>query len=78
MTNDGEVYVQEHEEWAIEEIRRRRCIAYSDPLNGSDRLFVKADRMKVMQQAGWEAVQDSAVARYNEIKQSMPLPQAAG
>lgn len=49
-----------------------RLRAYSDPINGSDRLFVEASRMQMMGEDGWESVRDQGIARYNEIRAQYP------
>lgn len=51
----------------------RRAIAYADPLNGSDRLFVEAQRMQIMGEEGWEDVIAAAITRHNEIKSQIPM-----
>lgn len=64
---------QAHAEWAREEVIRRRRLAYADPLSGSDVMFAEAARMESMGEPGWSDVRERAIARYEEIKNSMPL-----
>jgi hypothetical protein len=58
----------------IADVEQNRQYAYANPLTGSDRLFAEAQRMQLMGQAGWEAIRDKAIARYNEIKEQKPYP----
>lgn len=59
------------------EIELLRLTAYADPLNGSDRYFSEANRMKFMNEPGWESVRDDGVKRYHEIQQQYPWPLAS-
>lgn len=65
---------QTHEQWAPEEIKRRRGLAYADPETGSDRYFLESTRMKEMGLAGWEDIRDMGIARYLEIQSENPYP----
>lgn len=66
---------QTHEEWAPEEIKRRRALAYADPETGSDRYFLEATRIKEMDLPGWEVVRDQGIARYQQIQAENPYPE---
>lgn len=57
-----------------EEVDAQRLRAYADPIKGSDRLFVEAQRMQMMGEQGWELVRDRAAARYQEIQELYPWP----
>lgn len=74
MENQTETHAQTHEEWSLEEIKRRRQSAYSDPLTGSDILFIESMRMKEMGMPGWEDVKQKGIDRYYEIQQQHPYP----
>lgn len=74
MDDIDEPLDQTRAEWALQEIKRRRTVAYADPVTGSDRLFVEAQRMQVMGLDGWEGVRDQAVTRYLEIQVAHPYP----
>lgn len=50
--------------------------AYADPLTGSDRLFSEALRMELMGEDGFEDKREQAIARYNEIQNQLPWPEA--
>lgn len=56
------------------DIESGRLKAYSDPITGSDRLFSEASRMKIMNEAGYEAVLEKAMSRYAEIQSQYPWP----
>lgn len=56
-----------------EEIENLRCVAYADPISGSDRYFAEALRLEVMgDQSGAETARALGVARYQEIKEQYP------
>lgn len=57
-----------------EQVEHNRLIAYADPVTGSDRLFMEAQRMMTMSETGWEVVRDLAAARYLEIQSENPWP----
>lgn len=57
-----------------EQVEHNRLIAYADPVTGSDRLFMEAQRMMIMSDTGWEVVRDLAAARYLEIQSENPWP----
>lgn len=57
-----------------EVVENLRLLAYADPLTGSDRLFLEASRMQMMEEDGWEAVKDLAVTRYQQIQNEHPWP----
>ena len=61
----------EYQARQIDELRKR---AYANPDNGSDRLFAEAQRMKIMSDGNWQAKEQEAIARYEEIKASYPWP----
>lgn len=75
MTQINDAYNPEsgHEyQTRLADIARKE--AYANPLNGSDRLFSEAARMKCMGEAGWENKEQEAVLRYEEIRISIPWP----
>ena len=51
-----------------------RLKAYSDPIQGSDRMFAEAARMQIMGEDGADEVKSKAVARYREIQAQYPWP----
>lgn len=55
-------------------VELNRLVAYADPITGSDRLFVEAQRMQMMGEDGWQKVRDAAAARYLEIQEAHPWP----
>lgn len=57
-----------------EQIEASRLRAYADPINGSDRHFAEATRMKTMGEEGWESVFEVGARRYIEIKDEWPWP----
>jgi hypothetical protein len=60
----------------VEQVERRRLIAYSDPLTGSDRYFAESIRCEA---AGKGSAADVAKragqARYEEIQKQNPWPE---
>lgn len=64
-----------HEELVLE-VSNRRKASYTDALTGSDPLFAEAYRMSQMGEPDWEIVRDKAIARYLEIKEANPWPEA--
>lgn len=58
----------------IKDVERCRLIAYSHPVNGSDRIFAEAARMQVMGEDGAEEIKSKAIARYKEIQAQYPWP----
>ena len=58
----------------VARVEAARKAAYANAQTGSDRLFAEAQRMQMMGESGWKVVSDSAIARYNEIKQEHPWP----
>ena len=66
---------QTHEEWALDEIKRRRALAYADPETGSDRYFLEATRIQQMGITGWEEVRDMGISRYLQIQSEYPHPE---
>ena len=60
---------QSHEEWAPEEIARRRARAYADPVTGSDRYFAEALRLDAEGDSlGASAARERGCARHDEIR----------
>ena len=60
---------QSHEEWAPEEIARRRARAYADPVTGSDRHFAEALRLDAEGDSwGAGAARERGRARHAEIR----------
>lgn len=55
-----------------EEIVSARRFAYADPESGSDRYFSKAVRLDAMGESGADVERQKGVARYLEIKESLP------
>lgn len=52
-----------------------RCLAYADPLTGSDRFFAEAQRETVLGNAeAAEAARSAGLARYAEIQAEHPWP----
>ena len=74
MENQTETQTQTNEEWSLEEIKRRRQSAYSNPLTGSDILFIESMRMKEMGMPGWEEIKQKGVDRYFQIQAEHPYP----
>ena len=67
--------VQPHDDWAREEVDRRRLIAYADPRTGSDRFFAEAKRLEAQgMPVAAAAARAVGVARYEEIKAKHPWP----
>jgi len=59
---------QSHEEWAPEEIARRRARAYADPVTGSDRHFAESLRLEAEGDSlGANAARERGRARHAEI-----------
>lgn len=74
-TENPEVEIQSHEDWAREDVERRRLKAYADPSTGSDRFFAQSVRLSAIGQV--EAAKEAnalGLARYNEIKETYSLP----
>ena len=59
---------------SIEVVERQRLAAYADIETGSDRFFAEAARMQAMNEPGWEAVREKAIARFREIQTQFPWP----
>lgn len=59
---------------SIEVVERQRLAAYADAEMGSDRFFAEAARMQAMNEPGWEAVREKAIARFREIQTQFPWP----
>lgn len=77
MNNEEHEYQPEtNYEYQLRVIEEMRKAAYADPQKGSDRLFVEAQRMQMMNEDGWEAVKDQAATRYEEIRTEHPWPEA--
>lgn len=72
----NEYQAETNAEYQTRMIDEARKIAYADPQNGSDRLFAEHARKVIMGEDG-EAKKDEAVARYEEIKASLPWPVTA-
>ena len=67
--------VQSHDEWAREDVDRRRLITYADPRAGSDRFFAEANRLEAQgMPAEAAAAREAGVTRYEEIKARHPWP----
>lgn len=59
-----------------EQIKQARAIAYSNPTTGSDRHFIEAQRKRATgDETGAQEAEQLGVARVEEIKQELPLPQ---
>lgn len=71
---NNETTTESQHDYATRVTQEKRQIAYADPINGSDRLFAEASRMKLMSEDSWEENQAEAIARYEEIKAAYPWP----
>ena len=76
MNNEEHEYQQEtNYEYQLRVIEEMRKVAYADPQTGSDRHFAEASRLEA---EGDTAVAEDAraagLARYEEIKASLPWP----
>lgn len=68
---------QPHDEWAVEEVERRRKAAYADPESGSDRYFVEAQRKrKIGLDAEADALEQRGADRADEIRAELRYPEA--
>lgn len=73
---DGEFLLIEEEYIATqEEVLENRKEQYANPITGSDVLFQEANRMKLMNEPGYEEKLEEAKARYFEIKEENPFPE---
>ncbi len=69
QTDPQTAQAQPHEEWALEEIGRRRSRAYADPVTGSDRYFAEALRLDAEGDSlGASAARERGRARHAEIR----------
>lgn len=68
------IHVPETYELSKEEVKDNRRGQYAS-FNGSDIIFAEANRMKLMNEEGWEEKLEEAIARYNEIKLEHPFPE---
>lgn len=74
---DGKPALKErsaHQDPTRQDIEILRIQAYSDKINGSDRLFSEASHMEVMGEIGFEEVRARAIARFEEIQAQYPWP----
>lgn len=73
MTLEIETEIQPHAEWSREEVERRRRKAYADPVNGSDRHFNEAARLRASgEHEEADIAEQKGIARAEEIKQTFP------
>ena len=75
MTTEIETDIQPHAEWSREEVERRRRKSYADPINGSDRHFSEAARLRAAgKNEAAENAEQSGIVRADEIKLLHPYP----
>lgn len=76
MNNEEQEYQPEtNYEYQLRVIEELRKVAYADPQNGSDRHFAEASRLEAVgDTAGAEDARAAGLARYEEIKASLPWP----
>ena len=73
MNNKDEYQPETNYEYQLRVIEELRKVAYADPQSGSDRLFAEYTRLVAMGEDG-DDKKAEAIARYEEIKASLPWP----
>jgi len=58
-----------------DDIESKRLMAYAHATTGSDRYFSEAQRMKIMEEPGWEEISAEGVKRFEAIKEQFPWPE---
>ena len=76
MTTEIETDIQPHAEWSREEVERRRRKAYADPVNGSDRHFNEAARLRASgEHEEADIAEQKGIEAALKIKDKYPYPE---